>query len=140
MKLNRTNYPVSILGVLLALSGAQIQAGTMGPIQAAPTEKVYFGVFGGGGSSNHVNLNQYGTAFFPEAVGGPLAVNAFGHTNRRDVGIVGGHIGYQWGDVFLNAFNSQTSFSPAVELEGFYIGKSSFTGHEISNDHRRFSC
>lgn len=134
MKLNSTNYPASILGVLLALSGAELQAGTMGPVQAAATEKVYFGVFGGGGSSNRVNINQYGTAFFPEAVGGPLAVNAFGHTNRRNVGIVGGHIGYQWGDIFLNSFNSQTSVSPAVELEGYYIGKSSFKGHEVNNE------
>ena len=31
MKLNSTNYSVSGLGVLLALSGAEIQAGAMGP-------------------------------------------------------------------------------------------------------------
>lgn len=137
MKLNNTHYPASVLGILLALSGAEIHAGSMGPVQVAATEKVYFGIFGGGGASNHVNINQYGTAFFSEAVGGPLAVNAFGQTNSRSAGMVGGHIGYQWGDIFLNSLNSQTSLSPAIELEGYYLGKSSFTGHEINNDTTR---
>lgn len=137
MKLNNTNYPASLLGVLLALSGAEIHAGTMGPSQVTTTEKIYFGIFGGGGSSNQVNISQYGSAFFPEANGGPLAVNAFGHTNSRNVGIVGGHIGYQWRDIFLNSVNNQASLSPAVELEGYYIGKSSFTGHDLSNDTTR---
>lgn len=137
MKLNSTKYPASVLGVLLALSGAEIQAGAMGPAQVTATEKVYFGIFGGGGTSNQVNINQYGTAFYSEASGGPLAVNAFGHTNSRNVGIVGGHIGYQWGDIFLNSLNNQASLSPAVELEGYYVGKSSFTGHDINNDTTR---
>lgn len=131
------NYPTAVLGVLLALSSAEIQAGTMGPTQTPATEKVYFSIFGGGGSSNRININQYGTAFYPEANGGPLAVNAFGQTNSRNIGMVGGHIGYQWGDIFLNSFSSETSLSPAVELEGYYVGKASFTGHDINNDTSR---
>lgn len=137
MNFNNTSYPASALGVLLALCSAQIQAGAMGPAQVTATDKIYFGVFGGGGSSNHVSINQYGTAFFTEAVGGPLAVNAFGHTNSRSVGIVGGHIGYQWRDIFLNASSNQASLAPAVELEGYYVGKSSFRGHDINNDTTR---
>ncbi len=105
--------------------------------QAVAPEKVYFGVFGGGGLSNHVDVNQYGTAFYTEANGGPLAVNAFGHTNSRDVGIVGGQVGYQWMEVFLNSLNSQWGLSPAAELEGYYVGKSSFTAHDINNDTTR---
>ena len=98
----------------------------MGPTQVAAPEKVYFGVFGGGGSSNHVKVNQYGTAFYTEAEGGPLPVNAFGQANSRDVGIVGGQVGYQWMEIFLNSLNTQWSLSPAVELEGYYVSKSSF--------------
>lgn len=137
MKLNRTNYPASVLGVLLALSGAETQAGAMGVAQVPATENVYFSIFGGGGASNQVSISQYGTAFFPPESDGPLAVNAFGHTNSRNVGIVGGHIGYLWGDIFLNSLNNRVNLSPAVELEGYYIGKSSFTGHDLNNDTTR---
>src|ERR1700743_3474102 len=118
-------YTASALGVLLALNVAEIQAGTMGPVQMLATEKVYFGVFGGGGSSNHVKIKQYGTAFFFEEFGGALAVNAFGHLEKRYVGMVGGHVGFSWQDIFLNSANHPVSLSPAVELEGYYLGKSS---------------
>jgi len=137
MKSNNANYAASVLGVLLILNGTEIQAGTMGPSQITATEKVYFSILGGGGSSNQVNINQYGTAFFTEGSGGPLAVNAFGHTNSRNVGIIGGNMGYQWGNIFLNSLNNQANLSPAIELEGYYIGKSSFTGHDINNDTTR---
>jgi opacity protein-like surface antigen len=138
MKLSSTKYPTSsILGVILALSGAGVQAGTMGATQAAPGEKIYIGIFGGGGSSNQIKISQYGTAFFSEADGGPLAVNAFGQADSRNVGIVGAHLGYQWGDIILSSINNQTSLSPAIELEGYYLSKSSFTGHDINNETTR---
>ncbi len=127
-------YATSLVGVLFALNGTEIHAGTMGPTQTSTVEKIYFGAFGGGGSSNQVNINQYGTVFFSEILGGPLAINSFGHTNSRNIDMVGGHVGYQWGDVFLNAFKNQASISPAIELEGYYIGQSAFNGHAINND------
>ena len=139
MKLLRTNYSAAALGVLLALSGAEIQAGTMGPVEIAATQKVYFSIFGGGGSSNRVNVNQYGTALFAEAIGGPLAVNAFGRTDRRNAGMIGGNVGYQFSDILLNSFSSQTSLSPAIELEGYYLGKSTFSAHDINNDTTRLA-
>lgn len=137
MKLTSMRYPASLTSIVLALSATEIQAGTMGPVQTPATEKVYFGIFAGGGTSNKVNINQYGTAFFPEANGGPLAVNSFGHTNSRTAGIVGGHIGYQWRNIFLNSLNTQASMTPAIELEGYYVGKSSFSGHDLNNDTTR---
>lgn len=139
MKLNKANYCASLLGALFVLSGVEIQAGTMGPPQPIGTEKVYLGVFGGGGSSNRINISQYGTAFFEELLGGPLAVNAFGHTNSRNVGIFGGQLGYQWEDICLNSFSSSLNLGPAIELEGYYLGKSSFTAHDINNDTLRLS-
>lgn len=138
MKTNHTNeekrYLRPILGALFALSATGIQAGTMGPAPVTALEKVYFSVFGGGGTSNKVKMSQYGTALFPEADGGPLAVNAFGRANSRSVGMVGGHVGYQWGDVFLDALRLPLGLAPAAELEGYYLGKGSFKGHEINND------
>jgi opacity protein-like surface antigen len=137
MKLNGINYPATVFGIFLALSGAEIQAGTMGPVQVAATEKVYLSIFGGGGTSNQVNISQYGTAFYFEGAGGPLAVNAFGRTNSRSVGIVGGNLGYQFADIGLNSLNIQGGLSPAAELEGYYVGKSSFRAHDINNETTR---
>lgn len=132
MKLNSLSY--SVLSVIFFLT-TEIHAGIMGPAEPSSNEKIYFSVFGGGGSSNHLSINQYGTAFFTE--NGPLAVNAFGQSNRRNVGFVGGNIGYLWKDRLFNSFNNQASLSPAIELEGYSIGKSSLTGHDINNDTTR---
>ncbi|MFA6303002.1 MAG: hypothetical protein WC627_07705 [Legionella sp.] len=127
-------YSVSALGILLALTGTDLQAGAMGPTQVTAPEKVYFGVFGGGGASNNVDVNVYGVAFFSEINPpflGPLDINLFGQTDSRSVGMIGGQVGYQWSELFLN---SQFGLSPAVELEGYYLGQSTFTSHEISNE------
>jgi opacity protein-like surface antigen len=36
-----------------------------------------------------------------------------------------------------NLINSSWGLAPAIELEGFYLGKSSFTGHDINNNTTR---
>jgi opacity protein-like surface antigen len=83
------------------------------PTQATPARGVYIGVFGGGGSGTSTHVSQLGTAFFIEAEGGPLAVNATGRTDSGGVGFIGGQIGYEL---------SYGSFvQPAFELEGFYL-------------------
>lgn len=124
---------MSTAGALFALMNVGAQAGTMGPIEQVVPGKVYVGVFGGAGASNRADISMYGTAFFTEAEGGPLAVNAFGRTNSRHAGLVGGHIGYQWPEI-INWFSSSWSLTPAVELEGYYLGKDNFTGHDINNE------
>lgn len=122
-----------ICGASLALvymTGAN--AGTMGEVAVA-TNKIYFGAFGGGGSmSGKMNARQHGTAFFTEAAGGPLAVDAFGKVDIGSMGLVGGHIGYQWKDLPVSFYTGQ-NFTPAIELEGFYLGKSSFKGDDLIN-------
>lgn len=123
-----------MIGILSALSSTSIHSGTIGPIGSA-LEKAYVSVFGGGGSSTRTDIHQYGTAFYFENRGGPLAVNAFGKTDSRSVGFVGGQVGYQWSDLTLNAFNS--ALAPAVELEGYYITKTTYTSHDISNNTAR---
>ena len=56
----------------------------------------YVGVFGGGGSRSSTNVSQFGTAFFVEATGGPMAINATGQTGSGSVGFGGAHLGYEW--------------------------------------------
>jgi len=73
----------------------------------------YVGIFGGGGSRSGTSVSQLGTAFFTEAQGGPLAVDARGRTNSGGVGFGGAHIGYEW------AYGKY--LQPALELEGFYL-------------------
>jgi opacity protein-like surface antigen len=84
------------------------------PEQASLARGVYVGVFGGGGVNTATDVTQLGSAFFIEAEGGPLAVNATGRTGSGGVGFIGGQVGYELshGSVVL----------PAFELEGFYLG------------------
>ncbi len=79
-----------------------------------PARGVYIGVFGGGGSGSATDVSQIGTAFFPDAAGGPLAVNASGRTDSGGVGFVGGQVGYELS-------SSPSLVRPAFEIEGFYL-------------------
>ncbi len=84
---------------------------------------VYVGAFGGGGWGSSIDFAQQGTAYFIEAQGGPLAVNARGSTDSGGVGFVGGQVGYE--------FAHNALMLPAFELEGFYLstGKRSGTAN-----------
>lgn len=93
----------------------------------------YVGVFGGYGSSNHITLSQYGTAFFIEAQGGPLAVHAFGDLNSQTAAFYGLQLGYQAQQIPLH---SQWTLVPGVELEGYAIAKRSFNGTLNNNTSR----
>jgi len=120
-------------GCFLALSASVAYSGTMGPASVVDPGHIYVGVFGGGGAVTGTDISQFGTAFYPEAQGGPLAVNSFGTSKSSSMGMVGGHIGYAW------ASNLGVYFplTPAVELEGYYIGGAEIEGHDISNDTTR---
>jgi opacity protein-like surface antigen len=98
------------------------------PLTYAAT--IYVGAFGGYGSSNHVDASQHGTAFFIEAMGGPLSVNAFGELNKRNSSFWGAQLGYQAQEIFLN---STWTVEPAVELEGYSLNKRSFEGTFSNN-------
>lgn len=125
----------SAMAALALLTGSLAQAGTMGPV--APEQgKLYVGAFGGGGSLDRGSLYQNGTAFFTEAEGGPLAVDAFGRFNSNSVWVAGGHIGYLW-PALMNSSGSSFTLSPAAELEGFYIGGNTLTGHDLNNNTTR---
>lgn len=88
--------------------------------------KFYFGIFGGGASSNNINASQYGTVYFIEAQGGPLAVDAFGQLRHKSTAFIGAQIGYQVQSILLNT-SSRWSLAPAAELEAYTMSKSTFS-------------
>ncbi|MGE3318196.1 MAG: outer membrane protein [Candidatus Berkiella sp.] len=102
---------------------------------AQGTGNFYVGAFGGFGSSTHVDTNQYGTVFFIEANGGPLAVNAIGQLDSKNVAFLGAQLGYRGQDVCLNTC-SQLTLTPALELEAFAMNKRSFNGTLNNNTDR----
>lgn len=97
--------------------------------------KIYIGVFGGYGASNKFNAKQFGTAFYTEAEGGPLAVNAFGSLNSESAGFFGAQLGFQAPDV-LPYPCSPWSLGPAVEFEGYTMGNKTFNA-DLMNDTTR---
>lgn len=84
--------------------------------EASKNLGIYFGGFGGWGYLNKDSVTQTGTAFFSDENGGPLYVEAKGHSNSNSFGFGGLHIGYEW----LPDVASKRKFIPAVELEGYY--------------------
>lgn len=94
--------------------------------------QAYLGVFGGGGASTNVDVNQFATAYFTEAAGGPLAVDAFGHTNSQSTWLAGAQVGYQAPEILLTE-PAQWGLSPAVELEGYYLGKQTYNATVVNN-------
>lgn len=127
--MKRTIY--SSLFLTLLMGSAFADQSAMAP---APG-KLYIGIFGGYGSSNNFDVSQYGTAFYTEASGGPLAVNAFGDMDNHSGWLGGAQIGYKAQDILLSP-NSLWALGPAIELEGFYLGKRTFTG-DLTNDTSR---
>jgi opacity protein-like surface antigen len=78
---------------------------------------IYFGGFGGWIYPYNLTVTQKGTAFFPEASGGPLDVAAKGTAHGRTKGFGGLHIGYEW----MNKIRPGFRLAPALELEGSYF-------------------
>lgn len=78
-----------------------------------PARGVYVGLFGGGGVGSTGSITQSGTAFFTEAEGGPLSVQAKGRSDNSSVGLVGLQVGHEW--------SYGSSLMPALEVEGFYL-------------------
>jgi opacity protein-like surface antigen len=99
------------------------------------SQKVYLGIFGGGASTESFNVTQFGTAFYTEAAGGPLAVNAFGDTSSRSTGFFGVQLGYQAHEMMLHPRLPWT-LSPAVEMEAYSFSNKTFNADLINNTAR----
>lgn len=129
-----------LMGCVLYIGiNTAVHAGTMGSELTVAQSKLYFGAFGGGGSMTSSHLSQQGTAFFSESSGGPLAVNAIGESKSASAWVVGGHAGYQWPAKLLNHGDATWRFSPATELEGYYLGGAATHGEEVNNDTTRLA-
>ena len=62
-------------------------------------------------------MAQSGTAFYSDAAGGPLAVEARGTAEGRTRGFGGAHIGYEW----MRRISPGFRLAPALEIEGTYF-------------------
>lgn len=105
------------------------------PATLTSPAKFYLGALAGGGSSTHFNASQFGSAFFPEVSGGPLAVNAFGQLSHKKIEFLGVQLGYQGQQIVLNSA-SQWTLRPAAELEGYAMNKRSFKGTLVNDTTR----
>lgn len=131
--------PILLFGLIGTVFASHPQ--TVLPVATTPG-KFYVGLFGGGGSSNQFHVSQFGTAYYPEASGGPLAVDAFGHTNSRAGGFYGAQIGYQAPAILLYSGSSiwtQWAIAPAFEIEGYIFSKRTYTA-DITNDTPRLDA
>lgn len=117
----------------LMLLGATAFAGSMGT-QVPAGSGMYLGVFGGGGAVSSTRLSQFATVLYSEAQGGPLAVNAFGQSDRDSVWLVGARLGYRW----LDRTWSSWRVTPALELEGYYLS-ASLEGDDLNNNTTRLA-
>lgn len=84
------------------------------------SNRLYIGGYGGGIYSDSSHVHQYGTAFFTEAAGGPLAVIAEGRLNSSSAGFGGVQIGYEWSKPLCSGWLSGWTLSPAAEVEAFF--------------------
>lgn len=142
MKIKGMNCHTSMACILFFISSSSAGiAGTMGAETDMPIGAVYIGAFGGGGAVTSGSLYQQGTALYPYGSGsgyinnkGPLAVNAIGSFNSNSSWLVGGHVGYRFPARLSNYMNSNWTFSPATELEGYYIGGTYIHGDDLNND------
>lgn len=91
--------------------------------------RFYIGGFGGELFSDSTKMYQMGTAFFEEAVGGPLAIYATGSTKKTSSGFGGVQVGYE---TTIQNCCSDWAFAPAVELEAFFYSHKK-SGHLIND-------
>lgn len=140
MKLNGITKDIKLSGILIGILLTSVSydafADAMRPTQCCNPGKIYVGLFGGTGESDKFSIRQYGTAFFGVGLGGPLAVDAFGTSNSRSAPIFGAHLGYQLMEI-LPTPCSNWGVAPAVEWEGYYLRKSTFTSHDVNNNTAR---
>ncbi|MCE9563047.1 MAG: outer membrane beta-barrel protein [Planctomycetes bacterium] len=104
--------------VVLALSSSNA-FGQESVIDRPATGSFYVQGFGGVGSTGTSTATQQGVAFFPEAMGGPLAVNGLGTASSQTVGIGGLNFGYEFRER-CNSLARGWGLRPAAEFEVFY--------------------
>lgn len=130
-KLFNKNHLLTLMWILLFnIVGSSVVAGHC--CYSCPHNKMYIGVFGGENYSNRTKLIQTGTAFFTEAEGGPLAVDARGHSRRNHSWFAGGQIGYEWAECPRYLGCSNWYITPAAEIEAYFY-RHTKKGHLIND-------
>lgn len=100
------------------------------------SNRIYIGGFGGELFSNSTRITQTGTAFFLEAMGGPMAIDARGHAHKKKTAGFGGvQIGYEWTQCPSQIGCSNWSITPAAELEAYWYRQTK-KGHLINPSNR----
>ncbi len=90
------------------------------------TSGIYLGILGGGGSASSASMRQQGGFYLPGPLHRRVAVDADGSGSSQNVAFGGLQAGYEWQRINLG--QSAWGLKPAVELEGLYMGKRSYSG------------
>lgn len=106
--------------VLLAMTGSQA-FGQDDVLARPPSGGFYTQLFGGAGGTGSTRVQQQGVAFFPEAAGGPLSVNAIGTAASETLGMGGLSFGYEFSERCAS-LKRGWGLRPAAEFEVFYLG------------------
>lgn len=116
-------FKIKRLSTLLALLSLTIMSSSLSAgncYDSCNCNRFYIGGFGGGLYSNSTQVIQTGTAFFTEAEGGPLAVDARGSTSKTSTGFGGVQLGYEWSRCPIRTGCSGWTLTPAAEIEAFF--------------------
>lgn len=138
MKLNKTHKKIVsalVYGCLLSstsvvFAGEAAMPASVAPVATDTSQNFYVGVFGGEAKMNSLDFSQLGTAYFTEAEGGPLSVNASGDSKSDSTSMYGAHIGFIWPHDHVDG---SFSISPAIELEGYTMDDIKIEGDAINN-------
>lgn len=91
------------------------------PKDSGNCNRLYIGGFGGELFSNSSRMSQMGTALFTEAEGGPLAVEARGHSKKASPGFGGVQLGYEWSKCVDKC--RHWALAPGAEIEGYWFSR-----------------
>ena len=80
---------------------------------------IYFGVFGGGGSSMGSSIQQVGTVITPSNRTSDIPVNANGFNRNTGASIAGIRAGYEWSGWSL--MSPGWSLRPATEIRAYIL-------------------
>lgn len=121
-KLFRKSYLSAVFALLTFSTMSSLVANEC--CSSCGCNRLYVGVFGGELFSNSPEIRQTGTAFFIEAQGGPLAIDARGDSSKTSPGFGGVQLGYAWTQCPFYIGCSDWALTPAIEAEAFFYSES----------------
>jgi opacity protein-like surface antigen len=119
---------LSALFAFIALGATNLSLMAFDCCEQPSCSRFYVGGFGGGIYSNSSKISQFGTAFFPEDILGPLSIIGKGRLKKTSTGFGGAQVGYEW----FKPLCSGWSLGAAGEVEAFFF-KGKKRGHLINH-------